>query len=60
MFSEFIVGQVIHLTTGVVSTEIMVHDWIGTLVTGEAIVSQGFELGFQGNPIDFLSEAFSH
>ena len=59
LFSEFIVGQVIHLTTNVVSTEIMVHDWIGTLVIGEAIGSQGYELGFQGNPIDFLSEAFS-
>ena len=48
LFSEFIVGQVIHLTTNVVSTEIMVHDWIGTLVIGEAIGSQGYELGFQG------------
>ena len=60
MFSEFIVGQVIHLTTGVVSTEIMVHDWIGTLVIGEAIGSQGFELGFQGSSKHFLSEVFSN
>ena len=49
MFPEFIVGQAIILKTGVVSTEIMVHDWIGTLVMGEATTSQGYELGFKGN-----------
>jgi hypothetical protein len=37
----------------------MVHDWIGTLVMGEAIISQGYELGFQGNPIDLYSDNFS-
>ena len=52
-------GQAILFKTGVVSTDILVHDWIGTLVMGEAITSQGYELGFQGNPIDFLCENFS-
>ena len=59
LFSEFIAGQAILFKTGVVSTDILVHDWIGTLVMGEAITSQGYELGFQGNPIDFLCENFS-
>ena len=59
LFSEFIAGQAILFKTGVVSTDILVHDWIGTLVMGEAIISQGYELGFQGNPIDFLCENFS-
>ena len=59
LFSEFIAGQAILFKTGVVSTDILVHDWIGTLVMGEAIISQGYELGFQGNPIDFLCEKFS-
>ena len=58
LFSEFIAGQAILFKTGVVSTDILVHDWIGTLVMGEAIISQGYELGFQGNPIDFLCENF--
>ena len=44
------------MKTVVASTEIMVHDWIGTLVMGEATTSQGYELGFKGNPINFLSE----
>ena len=59
LFSEFIAGQAILFKTDVVSTDILVHDWIGTLVMGEAIISQGYELGFQGNPIDFLCENFS-
>ena len=59
LFSEFMAGQAILFKTGVVSTDILVHDWIGTLVMGEAITSQGYELGFQGNPIDFLCENFS-
>ena len=59
LFSEFIAGQANLFKTGVVSTDILVHDWIGTLVMGEAITSQGYELGFQGNPIDFLCENFS-
>ena len=48
LFSEFIAGQAILFKTGVASTDILVHDWIGTLAMGEAIVSQGYELGFQG------------
>ena len=48
LFSEFIAGQAILFKTGIVSTDILVHDWIGTLTMGEAIVSQGYELGFQG------------
>ena len=59
LFSEFIAGQAILFKTSVVSTDILVHDWIGTLVMEEAITSQGYELGFQGNPIDFLCENFS-
>ena len=59
LFSEFIAGQAILFKTGVVSTDILVHDWIGTLVMGEAIISQGYELGFQGNSINFLCENFS-
>ena len=59
LFSEFIAGQAILFKTGVVSTDILVHDWIGTLVMGEAIISQGYELGFQGNLIDFLCENLS-
>ena len=59
LFSEFIAGQAILFKTGVVSTDILVHDWIGTLVMGEAIISHGYELGFQGNPINFLCENFS-